>query len=80
MRTKPDGMYLYVNGEPLPRVIWDTKLLANLVAVYSKISPDAPMLPLIQAIVPYRELADIDIMMHFPLASGAQAIPAQMHD
>jgi hypothetical protein len=61
-------------------VIWDTKLLANLVAVYSKISPDAPMLPLIQAIVPYMDLADIDIMMHFPLASGAQAIPAQMHD
>jgi hypothetical protein len=38
------------------------------------------MLPLIQAIVPYMDLADIDIMMHFPLASGAQAIPAQMHD
>jgi len=80
LRTKPDGAYLYANGEPLPKLIWDSQLLANLVEVYAKISPDAPLLPLIQSIVPFMDRADVGLMLHFPLAAGATAIPAKMHE
>ncbi len=45
IRTKPDGAYLYVNNEPLPRLIWDTQLLANAVDLYGKLSPDSQLLP-----------------------------------
>ena len=45
VRTKPDGAYVYVNNEPLPRLIWDTQLLANTVELYGKLSPDAQLLP-----------------------------------
>jgi len=79
-RTKPDGAYFYANGDPLPTLIWDSKLLANLVDVYAKISPDAPLLPLIQNTVPYMDRADIDILLHFPLAADATPIPVKMHD
>ena len=36
IRTKPDGAYVYVNNEPLPRVIWDTELLSNAVKLYAR--------------------------------------------
>ena len=80
LRTKPDGAYIYANGEPLPKLIWDSQLLANLVEVYARLSPDSAWLPLIQALVPYMDRADVGILLHFPLAAGATPIPAKMHD
>ncbi len=80
LRTKPESAYIYVNGEALPQLIWDSTLLANLVELLSKLAPDMALLPLIQALAPYADRADIGILLHFPLAPGVQAIPAQMHD
>ncbi len=80
IRTKPESAYIYVNGEALPQLIWDSALLANLVELLSKLAPDMALLPLIQALAPYADRADIGILLHFPLAPGVQAIPAQMHD
>ena len=79
VRTKPDGAYVYVNNEPLPRVIWDTQLLANVVELYSKLSPDAQILPLIQQLAPYLDRADLGVLLRFPRAQGAAEIPAEMH-
>lgn len=80
LRTKPESAYIYVNGEALPQLIWDSALLGNLVELLGKLAPDMALLPLIQALAPYVDRADIGILLHFPLAPGAQAIPAQMHD
>lgn len=80
LRTKPESAYIYVNGEALPQLIWDSALLANLVELLGKLAPDMALLPLIQALAPYADRADIGILLHFPLAPGVQAIPAQMHD
>jgi hypothetical protein len=80
LRTKPDGAYIYANGQPLPKLIWDSQLLANLVEVYAKLSADAPLLPLIQSLVPYMDRADVGVLLHFPLAAGAAPIPTEMHD
>ncbi len=80
LRTKPDGTYIYANDAVLPTLIWDTKLLANLVAVYAKVAPDNSLLPLIQNIVPYLDRADVDIMLHFPVAAGAAPLPVKMHE
>jgi hypothetical protein len=79
IRTKPDGAYVYVNNDPLPRLIWDTQLLANTVDLYQKLSPDAPLLPLIQQIAPYLDRADLGILLRFPAAAGQAEIPAQLH-
>jgi hypothetical protein len=79
VRTKPDGGYVYVNNEPLPRLIWDTQLLKNAVDLYSKLSPNAQMLPLIQQIAPYLDRADLDVLLRFPKAAGQADIPAELH-
>lgn len=80
IRTKPDGVHIYVNGEPLPTLLWDGALLGNVMELYSQLTPDSPLLPLIEVILPYLDRADVGILMHFPLAAGAQPIPAQMHE
>lgn len=79
IRTKPDGAFVYVNSEPLPRLIWDTQLLRNLVDLYSKLSPDAQLLPLIQQVAPYLDRADLNILLRFPKAAGQADIPVELH-
>ncbi len=79
IRTKPDGAYVYVNNEPLPRLIWDTQLLSNIVELYSRLSPEAGLLPLIQQIGPYLDRTDIGILLRFPVAAGRTEIPAELH-
>jgi hypothetical protein len=79
VRTKPDGAYIYVNNQPLPRLIWDTQLLANMVDFYSKVSPDAQMLPLIKQIAPYLDRMDLDVLLRFPKAADKADIPAELH-
>jgi hypothetical protein len=79
IRTKPDGGYIYVNNEPLPRLIWDTQLLANAVDLYARLSPEADLLPLVQQIAPYLDRADLGILLRFPVAAGQAEIPAELH-
>jgi hypothetical protein len=79
-QTQPDGAFIYVNNEPLPTLIWDTQLLANLMDVIGKLAADSPLLPLLEALVPYMDRADVGIMVHFPIAAGQEPIPAQMHE
>ncbi|MGQ9492006.1 MAG: hypothetical protein ACUVR4_12530 [Anaerolineae bacterium] len=80
IRNKPDGLYLYFNGEPLPRIIWDGQWLANVVEVYGGLDPQGALKPLIEALLPTLDRADIGILLHFPLAPGAQPISSQMHE
>lgn len=79
IRTKPDGAYIYVNNEPLPRLIWDTQLLANAMELYAKLSPDAQLLPLMQQLAPYLDRADLGILLRFPKAADKADIPAELH-
>lgn len=79
VRTKPDGAYVYVNNEPLPRIIWDTQLLANAVDLYSKLSPDSQLLPLIEQLAPYLDRADMGVLLRFPKAADKTEIPAELH-
>lgn len=80
LRSKADGLRLYANGEPLPTLFWDSQLLANLVEVYGLLQPQDTFKPLVDVLGPTLDRADIGILLHFPLASGEQPIPAKMHD
>ncbi len=80
LSMKPDGLHIYVNGESLPVAMWDTALLKNVVDVYSQLSPEAALLPVIQAFLPYLDRADVGILLHFPAAAGQEPIPAKMHE
>ncbi len=80
IRNKPDGLHLYFNGEPLPKLIWDSQWLANVVEVYGQLEPQGALKPLVDALLPTLDRADIGILLHFPLAPGAQPIPSKMHE
>ena len=68
-----------LGNEPLPRLIWDTQLLANTVELYGKLAPDAQLLPLIKQIAPYLDRTDLDVLLRLPKAADAAEIPAELH-
>jgi hypothetical protein len=74
-------MTIYLNNEPLPTLLWDSALLANATTLLSGYLPaDSNVQPLIEAFLPTLDRADIDILIHLPLAPGATPIPVEMHD
>ncbi len=80
-RSSPTGMTIYVNNEPLPTLLWDSALLTNATALLSSFLPgDSNMQPLIEAFLPTLDRADVDILIHLPLAPGATPVPVEMHD
>lgn len=75
IRTKPDGMYVYVNGEPLPNLVWDNTLLVNAANLYAQMNPGSPFVELARQVVPSLDNLDMDILLHFPRAPDVAPIP-----
>jgi hypothetical protein len=80
MRSKGDGLFMYINGTPLPNIAWDKKTLANAVDVYAQMNPGMPenYLGLIRQFTPLLGSADVSVLVHFPLAPDAKPIPVKM--
>jgi hypothetical protein len=84
LRTKPDGLFLYVNGNPLPNLVWDNALLTSAADVYGQMNPggsdqEKQAVGFVKQFIPTLDNMDIAILVHFPLAAGAQPIPAKIH-
>ncbi len=81
LRSTPAGMTIYVNSEPLPTLLWDSALLSNATTLLSSYLPaDSNITPLIEAFLPTMDRADVDILIHLPLAPGTTPLPVEMHD
>ncbi len=78
-RTKPEGMFVYLNGEPLPSLAWDKQLLKNAAEVYAQMNPQSPFIAGVNQVVPMLDTLDIGVMTHLPLGAGAKEIPAAFH-
>jgi len=49
--------------------------------VYGQLNdPNQPTVQLVKALLPLVNKADVGILIHFPVAPGAVAIPAHMHN
>lgn len=79
LRGKEDGLFLYVNGEPLPNIVWDDQYLNNAADVYAQMNPQSPYVQMARTILPLVSRADIAVMVHFPVAEGQKPIAAKMH-
>ena len=66
VETEPEGMYLYLNGQRLPRIAWDQERLANALDLYSRLDPESPYLPVISFVLPYVQPADVELTLIFP--------------
>jgi hypothetical protein len=80
VRSKGDGLWIYVNGEPVPPIRWDKQTLGNAIDVWVAMNPglNPAVANTVRTLAPYVSNADLSIMLHFPLAPGAEPIPAQM--
>jgi hypothetical protein len=78
LRSKDDGVYAYVNGQPLPNIAWDDSLLNNVSQVYGQMNDQNQMIvKTIQQLLPLVNKADMGILVHFPVAPGKSVIPAK---
>lgn len=79
LRSKGDGLHLYVNGLPLPAISWDQVMLQNTLdtaqQMYGHLGIDWNM---ISSLVPLLSNTDVSIMIHLPVAAGQTAIPVKM--
>lgn len=80
MRTKADGLHLFVNGTPLPSLLWNGTTLESAIEVYAQMNAAAPVevLDLVRMLVPVLGQVDVSVMVHFPPAAGVAPIPAKM--
>lgn len=81
LRSKGDGIYLYVNGDPLPYIAWDEKLMGNAADLAVQTMPDTQkwVAELIKMAAPALTNTDVAVMVHFPVAEGQKPIVAKMH-
>jgi hypothetical protein len=79
LQSAPSGMFVYVNNEVLPNLTWDSALLTNLADLIVQLYTDSNYDDIIMGVVPNLDKLDLDILIHFPLAPGAEPIPTQMH-
>ncbi len=75
LQTRPEGLYLYLNGKPLPYLAWDKAHLATLADLLPKIMADQPWAPVAGQVVPGLQVADVRVTVRFPLPAGAQELP-----
>jgi hypothetical protein len=67
-----DGIYLYVNGQPMPYIGWDSEALANVGQVAGMFN--MPFAQLIGTLVPVLERTGLNLVMRFPTQEGAETI------
>jgi len=77
LRTQPDGLFVYVNGNPLPNLVWDNKLLGNTADVYTQMNPQSPVIDLVKQLVPALGTLDINVVLDFPVPAGVAPIPVK---
>ena len=76
LRSKGDGLYLYLNGTSLPAISWDKSSLDNTLDLVQRLYAAYPIdWELIKQFVPLLNNTDISILINLPLAAGTQPIP-----
>lgn len=62
----PNGVFIYVNGEPLPNIGWNDQLLQNTAGLYAQMNPTSPYIALAKLLLPELNNLDLDLRMKFP--------------
>jgi hypothetical protein len=80
LRSKGDGLWIYVNGTAVPPMRWDKQTLSNAIDAWVKMNPGlSPLMAnAARTVAPFLSNADLSLMLHFPLAPGAEPIPVRM--
>jgi hypothetical protein len=78
LRSKGDGLYIYLNGAPLPALAWDKGMLENTLDVAQQLYANVPIdWNLVKQFVPLLSNTDVSILMHLPKAPDAEALKVE---
>jgi hypothetical protein len=72
VNNRVDGLLLMVNGEAIPSLTWDGD---SLVATADTLAAFGLAIPMVEKILPIVQRVGIGIVVRFPVAEGAEAIP-----
>jgi len=78
VRSTTNGLFLWVNQDPLPGLIWSDDYLKNVAELYSQLYPTEAFAATRQAVtmvLPIINNIDAEIVLKFPKAPGAADIP-----
>ena len=64
--TGNNGVFITVNGQPLPHIAWNNAILGNTADVYQQMNPDSPYIALAKLFLPELDNLDIDLRLLFP--------------
>jgi len=68
---RDDGIYLFVNGEPLPFVKWDEESLDNTAGVITTFGGLNPQFTeALKTVIPFAQRVGIDMAVRFPVVQG----------
>lgn len=68
----PNGLLVLVNGQAMPSLKWDGKILADTGSLVSQLGAGTPVL---EKFLPVLTNLGIGVIMRFPVQAGAAAIP-----
>jgi hypothetical protein len=79
--TGPTGITLYLNGNPVPKLVWDEGMVGNIIDVVSQANPNLAVYNgTLKQLAPVLTNTAVSVLLHFPLAEGAEALPVKMQD
>lgn len=64
--TGDNGVFMTVNGQPLPHVAWNDTILSNTAGLYEQMNPESPYIALAKLLLPELDNLDIDLRLLFP--------------
>jgi len=74
LQTRGDGLFLYINGRPLPNIAWSQDHLRNAVDLYAQMNAPSAFVDIVRQFVLGLGNSDILLVVRFPLAEGAEPI------
>jgi hypothetical protein len=72
VNNRTDGLMLLVNGEAIPSVAWDGE---SLVATADTLRAFGVVVPMLERVLPLVQRLGVGVIVRFPVAAGAEALP-----
>lgn len=61
-----DGVFISVNGTPLPHIAWNNSFLTTMADLYGQMNPNSPYIELAKLFLPTLNNVDMDLTLKFP--------------
>ncbi len=76
LETHADGLYVFLNGKEVPHLAYSPEQFDTVVSLYSQMYPGSQPAPaFLRTALVTLQRSDLDFIVQFPLAAGAERLP-----